>query len=512
MLKKNITKASSKRAPTTRSWYAKWAALITLAITPLLIINILILHEKHLYVSDDVLQQLIVQDLQTQPNDALVGQDSFILKMPFYWLLDIFAPHTPETILFTSISILLLTLFTLGLFSLIITRSRTLTAFLIAWIASFGGYVLISFRNPNLRNIELALGLLMGYLLLTLIQRASQQKYKLALIGLALLAALQTHNDPYVFYLFFVPAALATMLLLRTRQAIIWSSIYIVTTFIFWKIVVLLSSLMGIHTFGEGVNLPGSLSHLLGDTLIALQGVSSILSNFQVDETFSVASSFITIAILVFAIFVSFRTLRNRPSPLSKWSIWFGITIIILTIGLYVMSGFIEGQSHHRYLVAIIFGLFCMFAGSSTYLLKNLTVTILVFGLLVSFNLASNITWYSNATSVDNTAEAKVIAKFAKENRVTLGFSDYWNGNINTYFGRGAFKLLPIACYSNDVHMYKFATNIPNFPASFDNLRFFVYFDDQPSSCSPEKIKKSFGERVTKIENIGNKTLLLVEP
>lgn len=503
----------------------KHALIATLAGFPLLFYNLYGLHQKQAYISDDVIQQLVVSDWQAgQPRNAVLGEDTYVLKMPFYAALNKVATGSPQTILLTSVVFLFIMLFLFNLFQFAFHKSLPFGVTVSLLLASWGGYELFWLRSPDMRNVELPLALLTAWGMVYWLKERRRHYWPYGLLIVA--TALQTVNDPYVLYVIIFPAFLALLMTAKDKLRVLkLGAVGLISAAALWQLLIRACQALGVSMINQPVKPPIGLHAFASAATSGIQGLAWVLGNKQLESTvtvhwLSLASLLLTGLGMVYFVLL-FKDKRSRLNADGRLLFWYGLAIIIVDLGVYVASGLAKQDANHRYMVMAVFGWLMILLSLRPVLTKKL-----VYGLaggLIALHLATNLAWAASQPRVDNTKNAGLIERFMDSNHTKLGFSDYWDGNINTYYANNRIKLLPIICTNGNFVMYKWATNLSNFPANLNDQRFVVFVNmagaDSPtgqhyrtSTCDANDMRHIFGDRIKKIERIdANRSLLLVD-
>lgn len=517
--------ARIKNLPTVngKSPYWKLVFLTTLVALPLLVFNLYGLHQKQAYISDDTIQQLIVGDWQSgQPRDAVLGEDTFALKMPFYAVLNKAADLSPQTLFFTCALMLVIMLLLFNIIQFTLHRSLGFGTALSLLLASWGGYVLFWLRTPNLRNLELTLAILTGLAIVWWWKRRPVNYITYAFLILAV--AVQAFNDPYVLYVVVAPLFMALVITSKDRlKALKFSVASFLLIAIVWKVILKLAGIFGIATINQHIKLPPSPGAFFEDILDAFEGLSWVYGNKQIDGSLttnilSILSLAVMLCGLVYVIrcFIKYR--QKLPDN-NKLAVWFGLTIIAANVAIYIVSGLINQSANHRYLIATLFGWLLVMAAVKPIVRSAIVYSIV--SSLIILHIISNIAWTTSKPNVDNLRNTKVIENFMANNNTQLGFSDYWDGNINTYMSNREIRMLPMLCSPDNFSIFEWATNLPNFPDSLDKARFVIFLNtssDSPTrshyptnQCALKDIEKHFSGRIEKVETLdSSRTLILV--
>jgi len=499
----------------------KKALLVTALTLPLLAANLLLLHHKQAYISDDTIQQLVVQDWEAgQSHNVLLGEDTFFLKFPIYALLNLFGQNSPLMLLGTMFLFLGGMIFLFNYLQFKLHKSLGYGLLLSLFIASFGGYVLFWLRIPNIRNIEMPLAMLSAFAATKLLLTDKPRKSLMfCLIGAM---SLQAANDPYVLYVFFAPLLPALFFILNHKRARIvlrYAGLF-AATYIGWRVTQYLLNGFGIQILAQHITLFGG--DVLDQIKNALIGLWYVLSNKQLSGG-DVINSVVPVLALPVLLYAGAQFIKNerKKAPQNiRWAFWFGLSIIAINMGTYIASGFVQGAANHRYLVGLIFGLCLVLISLSITRMRRIIMALL--GLAISCNLLANVVWAANRPEVNNLEAVGTITNIVqKTSGPYVGYADYWRGNVNTFLSNRSLRILPMICNSQQITEYKWAANIPNFGAMSDkNSTFFIYLDNTVSSpsqhdystdtCTSNDIKRYFPHRSIDIYALGGQKTLII--
>lgn len=461
--------------------------IVGLALFTVSVANAIIYKE---YNSDDVSQQVILKNLSLEhgssPHTIYLGTDSYILKFPFYVLVDHWLYGTRRALAVESLSLAIAgyILFFWSAYWLITKFSRAKAnngwhMLPILWVSCLGIFFYTMFANPNLRDIEIGLDFaLLGLLLARFFfvdksKWAKQgQSFKILQSLLAVIAiGFYFYSDPYSWYVFFVPLLILTAVwyLWKARQpAYLNLLIILIGSFgmiTLWQKFFLHLGYDTTSTAGQLAPLqtiPANFSltvHGVSDTfntnysgwpiadqlmklveLLFLIGV--VLAHFNKGVLKSLRTNFLH-QLLVLQVFFTLAifTLSTRAVNLSYTHYFVIIPFYMALIGVLVIRSYTRGKAANRFWLV----------GVGLLLLVSVTQNYVLF--------ADRAVNPSNAYSQPVPLEPEEvspanygnrlnirIARLAEAHGLKKGYADYWSAPINTYFAHSKVQFLPLWC------------------------------------------------------------------
>lgn len=483
------------------------------------------------YNSDDVSQQIILKNLSlehgSQPHTIYLGPDNYILKFPFYALVDHWLYGTRRALDVENLSLAIMgyILFFWSAYWLITKFSSAKKTnngwqmLPILWISCLGAFFYAMFADPNLRDIEIGLDFALLVFLLSRFFFVDTSKWAKKSRSFKVLESLVAiiiigfyfYSDPYSWYVFFVPLLVLTAAwyLWKVRQSsylnlliILIGSFGMITL---WRKFFLhfgfdSPSSSAIAQFAPLKTIPANFSltvHGLSDTfnadysgwpivdrlmklieLLFLIGV--VLAHFNKGVFKSLKTNFLH-QLLVLQVFFTLLvfTFSTRAVNLSYTHYFVVIPFYMALIGVLAII------SHTRAKISNKFWLI----GVALLLL----ISVLQNYVLFKDRYVDPSNAYSqpvplepeevSAANYGNTLNIQ-IAHIAEIHGLKKGYADYWSGPINTYFADSKVQFLPLYCGpGNKIAPYNWSldTRTLRLPA---HTSFFLYNSSADMSSS----------------------------
>jgi hypothetical protein len=183
------------------------------------------------------------------------------------------------------------------------------------------------------------------------------------------------------------------------------------------------------------------------------------------------------VALLVVAVLVEVLW-RRRGRQLPA----IGVALILVTMAAFVFYRGASGSA--RYLTPVFVGVALILASATN---KWLRILVIVTGLLSA--VTPLITW--NDRPVGNAFE-RDLQRVIEQRNLTVGYGDYWHGQVVTYFSSTRVRALSVTC-----HGHEFARDVTfaddrQFERSADRM-FFVYRPTTMGTCTIDDVRNQFG-------------------
>jgi hypothetical protein len=158
------------------------------------------------------------------------------------------------------------------------------------------------------------------------------------------------------------------------------------------------------------------------------------------------------------------------------------VALILVTMTAFVLYQGASGSA--RYLTPVFVGVALILASATN---KWLRILVIVTGLLSA--VTPLVTW--NDRPVGNAFE-RDLQRVIEQRNLTVGYGDYWHGQVVTYFSSTRVRALSVTC-----HGHEFARDVTfaddrQFERSADRM-FFVYRPTTMGTCSVGDVRKQFG-------------------
>ncbi len=466
--------ATAKNFLSQRNWLIIVAAVAV--IFAIFTFGILAAHRIHNYSSDDVAQQTVLLNSgKYGPQEAWIGVDNFVVKLPFYQLVNSTLGESRVALLVTVVAFNTMAFIGLAATFWIIWRDKLresrkkialpvvlgLVAFL--WVASLGSDLATSFVNPNVRNAEVGICIFLAVLALFWAKREKAAWWGTALISL--LTGVLIYSDPYFLYTLFIPlAAVPAYYYFFDKKSIgainaVRLYVLLAASFVVYKLVNLFTGALGFNVYHPDVMFAGLAT--LGKNILNV--ISSFLSIFHGNFFGQVASIDTMVVIANAALAVAFVALTIRylikHQFTSPYAVLFGLTIVA-TIVLYGISTNSDSPYTVRYLVLVPYVVLFLVPFVLAEM-QNSRLKILFVGLMIVASVGNTFTMFKTAYNhgipgelLGNTQQLNVI-KQLDSHGLEKGYSGYWDGNITTYLSKGAYLTVPVVCNTqNQLQVY----------------------------------------------------------
>ena len=447
------------------------------------------------FISDDVIYQVISRGIGQSADPTLIGADTYILKDWVYMLW-----HG------SSIGSLRLTSFLfvatgLAFFSIAYMKfvrqadgdqeNRNLHFLPLLWLISLGYFLMEIMAAPNSRNVEVGLDFLALYAVAKILTKpmVSWPAY----VGLVLWSGLLALNDPYFIYVFLLPLLLWSGYLIITRHAPLRSILYVlgISTGSYATLragIAILRYLNFIvvnndhYTLSALTAIPGRVVMLLVSAP-KMFGIDSLTREPFRGLSWLILLSYALLVVLI-GTFATRSLLRKRHIAIPPLATLLVIQILVIC-GIYTISTASLGLGTVRYLVvlpfdaALLLGMYMRqqhytqwaFASAAPFAILlciiglNLSRSVILITpaghyavrqLLITptFNNPIGEAAADNIGNQENVVVAAVIAQSGFQK----GYADYWQAPINAYFQHAA-QILNVNCAPDGLSPQDFLEN-----------------------------------------------------
>lgn|GEM_PF-3456984 len=529
MPKKNTTKPSRFNSAAFRRLLAidrQWwfSLLLVLVVT---LYNFVRLAHRLSYNSDDIALQNIVASWQ-EHGFALTwaGIDNFIIKIPLYFLANNFIgnPVTRTDVVSGLLVVPTIVLFSFWVIRIFRPRQFWLTSLALLFLAS-NGMVLYLMHNPNVRNIEVAVGFWLVSATVLLSRRTLNRRNYLFLAVLLLVNGVFLYNDPLFLYMLFVPLGLFFFLeWLRPatdHRAARLGLIVVIGSIVVSKIATVILAKIGFVVYSGGPPTFVALNDLGSRLLIVINDYLTLFKAnffgrlmFQVGTVRALASALM--AVLVAGLAGKNLVAYYRQEPSNHRDTIVAICSLGLITNLIVFL-FTDATfaADTRYLILVPFFAIPVLLD---YLLRlgparNLRLCLLiVLAVVVAGNLL-----VKSPVPLDGTGRPDVtrtgLIEALTAHHYHKGYAPYWDSNVTSYFSDRKLDVTPIVCTPQaELGTYYWLLSAGDLRATA-NQSFLVY-DSQDSvyqGCSLAAIKHQFGQpvRTTPVNGSSSESVLL---
>lgn len=476
-----------------------------------------VMHLSRSYTSDDTAPLVMVQQwLQGHHHVAYFGSDTYIMKFPLYWLIQILLPHSR-----TAILLIILVVNLIGAWLFIVATRYFLkkfkiyspTVFLISlvWLTTLGSPFLVILMNPQTRNLEIGIAFFLIMLLDRLIfgreESLTPQRWA-QLAATILLAGLLLYDDPYFLLTLFVPALLmlAWNLWRQPRDRRVWLAIVAMGgSYAVFKVLTSLFLHLGIvANTGEAQFI--SVSQLLPMLVSLLDNTLSLFRAnffglaFYSKYVLEAAVSLIVLLVITWQVWTYRRTQALQRFP--------GILVFAIAAPVvaaaFVLSSYSDPNAT-RYLILLPF-LGVLFLNMAYAVLGSekqriaLLVVILLAILLNGFIMVRD--GYRALRTIHPNAIDRTVIDAARAAGITKGYAQYWSANIATYLSSGNPTIISVQCSGAITEPYYWLMDSAELDQPAHSSFYLYQTDPAKTGCSMKDLVAEFGQpgRIVQID------------
>ena len=423
------------------------------------------------YTSDDVAWQSTLLTWRPGSGDiAHFGSDPFIVKLPYYFLLNaLFEPSRGlllvTTLLFAALNFILFYYAALYFYRLFKVKLTLLNLTPVLWLASMGYWFSSQFLNPNLRNFELGLMCILFMYGIKVYRGevkpfASRVSTAVSVVAAAAIGALII-SDLYFFYFGVVPlgimAASLTYFEKRNKTNGLQLLGLLGLSYVFAKFIKYLVTRAGIEMIvsaGDKFAPLNQIPRKMFGTTEALHYIfNATFWNRTIENLatlgFLLNAALVSVMLLMTWIFIAKKRLYKAPAA-PAGGIWRAFLLMLFgfILAIYATTTTTNGADTYRYLVLLPY-IFVLLAVPLLSEASKKIRQLLAFG----FALATLLNFYTPVT-IDkpklsgpspNQSNMDIISA-VKKRRLIRGYAAYWDANINTYLSQGSVRFLPVSC------------------------------------------------------------------
>jgi len=419
--------------------------------------------------SDDVAEQSMTHSFLVSSHHALqVQTDTYIIKYPIYWLLGLLTHPSVTQIVLESFLFNLLMIILLWVWWKNFSPDIPITWLVFAWLLACGTYWMAQTVNPNTRNIEIPLMLLIGCFAAKYLESLKEHRYKLSRLvayvsGSAIITGLLIYNDPYLLFFILLPLGLATLIYAKGKNDL-WPLLFavfgLIISLVVFKHLVASASHHGISftKFNEINDLSSSVAfrYLPTKALHTLEGYLSLFGINTASASLSLwrfLAGLPGLSIIFLAIWALYDIIRKRM--FSLFNLW--IIMVIIFAFFYVIITGTPLVNTLRYLIILV-PLTAFLAVNGLVDLKKqfnqlyrVAVWLISLSLICSMIVAIiNLSEHAQNAKPDQ-ANYNLITAF-KHNGVKNAYVNYWMANITYYLSDYYDNVLPTVCYHGEVY------------------------------------------------------------
>jgi hypothetical protein len=489
----------------------RYVFLIALII---LVSGLVIVSFYRAFTSDDVVIQTVIRQYFKLPGKGVtwLGEDNYLIKMPFYLLLDVFFKNSRHLIIGTSVILNVIGfgfffysyVYFLRLFKLF----ETIPRLAIIWLCSLTVTLSILFLlNPNLRNLEIGI----SFLTLTIISKYMHGSISFSgvmgkmLATLLMLAfAIFLYSDPFFVVMLLVPVIIFCLVLLyqrkQTKVALMIIGFLILSYMIMTILRVAIPHLYINSRSPETQFIPfdklgWTINQTLQSLLVIFQAEfwsKNILSTATVQ---AIANLTILLTILSTPIVLLKRKHFNKHDP---WIIfWLLQPIYILLVYILSNNTVLNGNPSMRFLVLLPFYTPIIFAIAYQKIFKQNKSKALITAILViaiTLNCIAFLRLAINRPKVSPNVDNYNAIAYLENIGVTKGVAHYWNSQITTYLSNDVVTVIPVNCLQiQHLLMNDKALNIPA------DKTFYLYDEGHSPNCTIADITKVLGSPIQSV-------------
>jgi hypothetical protein len=421
--------------------------------------------------SDDVAEQSMAHNLLTlSPHSLQVQIDTYIMKYPIYWLFGLLTHPSVTQVALESFLLNLLMIILLWIWWRKYGPDFPIKWLVFAWLLACGTYWMAQTVNPNTRNIEIPLMLLLGCFASKYMENLTKYKYKLSwrvvlvTVGLGIISGLLVYNDPYVLFFILLPLSLATLIYAGGKEnlwPVIFVTFWLAISLVVYSFLKMVASHYGINVtqFNEINGLSSSVVTLGYVPTKVIRTLEAYLSLFGINTTGVLLSPgrFLAglpgVSAVLLAIWALYNIIRKRI--FSLFNLWI-ILVIIFAFFYVIIAGTILSNTL-RYLIILV-PLTALLAANGLIDLKRQgsrfykkAVWLISLSLLCSSIIAIvNLSERSQGPRTEKTSYSLI--EVLRYNRVENVYADYWMANITYYLSGYQDNVLPTVCYYGKVY------------------------------------------------------------
>ncbi len=507
-------RAVSDRIPNKKQFWVFVFGLLLVAL------GIYLVHALQPNTSDDVAIQTVFSQhlkLHGRPGRAWLGEDNYMLKVPFYLLMGQLFANSRGALLATAVIFnclgFALFFYSSYYFYKKLRAEDGLLHMSLLWLVSISGFYLILFTiNPNQRNVEIGL----YFFILTLFARYIDQKISfegrkrfLAALLLAIFG-LFLYSDPFFVFMLVIPLLLlfgGYLYFQAFQRRMLHSSLFLIASLgisSVWKVVF---EHFGIMTRKPQVHF--ILFEQLGPNLVkAWRAYFYFFSaGFWGKNALSLGTlrvllnAFIMALVFIAPAFIWWQRKKKRLDP---WLLfWFTQPVYITTVFVMSNTTVLNGDGSFRFLVLVPFFAPLMLALFVREIrnrrLRTLLVAIVVAATVLNVGLTfkTAIQQISGRPYDPNRLQQLTIRAVQKQG-LEKGFGSYWDSNINIYLSGGKVVVIPANCA--DVQHFLMDDKDLHISA---HRSFYIYNPTNVQHCSEDKLAQTLGQpsKVVPIED-----------
>jgi hypothetical protein len=513
----------------------KTTAIVLIVAVALVGMTMLAYHLHWAYNSDDVSQQVITQQTtQHGLGDIYVPQNTYVLKVPIYLVVDQLFPLSRLTILLTGFFInainIVLIFFALRYFlKLIFGRLYKPHYFYLAFLflSSLSAPLFIyAMRNYNSRTFEVGLFLALLMYLSKLLRNDLKYVRGSAKLTIGLLIAatgIFFLNDYYFLITLFITAGVTGFWLYihNGEKSYKWVPPLIVMGggVVLFELLVALAQSAGWHIDKR------PLSFVPIDMLIPHEinmGIRSVLGLNGADmfemvtrKTIAVAAvNLLSLGIVGYGMRAVYKLKLKSPESVFL----FALPIVVFVAYIIGVGSYDIYSSRYLILLPFLGGLFitAAFIDARNNRLRGIFVAVIcvtiLANLFTSVDTGFNDYRYRTQHPNSHNAISESIITAAAQHHLHKGYATFWEANITTYLSNKQLNVIPVICGQDSTRFFKWLVNDNVLTAEADKS--FMVLSSVPDSgpeeygpdvgsgyaCDGQKIMSQFGRPTESIQ------------
>ena len=523
---KSLTTRNTKRFIAVWSDYKDYLVWIGIGLIVLVVSLIAIAYSVPFH-SDMVVVQEVVHSIREHGlGQVWLSPDTFILKMPFYWLIDVLGFGGKASIVITAI---IFNLFGFGIFGLFFAwLSRTYKIkplvfgiffiFLCALSLPIGQHLL----NPNFRNGEYG-GIFAVILALIAIYRFRLSRLSILLLSgfIVVFGGLLSCSDPLFLYTFFVPSlvffAIRLLLVKADRRSILIVSNLSLSILFGLAIGRVFSQFFHFHIVGNNAVASFIPASLLVDNIVkVLAGSLEVFDGLFFGkialkaETVRVLLNSVFFAVSIGLLAQALRRLRRSDAKTQQAAVWINYLswLVVASPAVYILSQ-TGDVVNYRYLVSIYFFLPIIAAYGLSQLsdrrVKNVLLCAVCILSVINFGRTMQLALKARQDKSQTNAGYFQLIKDIEGYGASKGYAPYWDAGINTYLSDNKVLAISSLCLDRQVRPYQWWINDRD--RTIAATKSFILLKLDETTCSEGDILTQFGEPQVRRVYEGSKVL-----
>jgi hypothetical protein len=446
--------------------------------------------------SDDVAEQTLAHDLTLPgPHNLQMQIDTYALKFPVYLLFNFFFHPSADQVIAEAVLFNLIMIGLLWLWLMRLNHNKRTVWLVCVWLLSTGTYWMTYTVNPNVRNIELPLMLLLVFFILkrfkVLDKGFSIRSFVTDAVLMGIITGLLLYNDPYILFFCLLPLEIVVLISAMMKSGRAYAALFVTTIITIGMIVfrvlwVFLSHHgLSLTKYNEITDLSSSvikLSYLPDKTVDVIKDYISLFGlNFtKLSDPLRIIAGLWELCILGLIVLPFYRAITHRR--FTVFSMWM-ISVFIFTFAYIIVVG-TPLYNTARYLIILV-PLTALLAARGLDMLRNQSrffykVIVIVICLSILTNIAVAVTQiYNQAPNTKPNLVDYRLTTVIKRNRIKVAYGNYWLANLTYFLSDYQDNVLPTVCYSGVV--YKDS-------ALLDNERFNVSAGKSAVIASPDLV------------------------